>query len=193
LSSSLSDLKRLVKNSRQRERQKNEDYKAKRRTPEYKQKRLVRLHKPEQVERRKLKRSTEKLKDYMSLYRKTPKYKNYHCARQVEKRKDVKFKMGQALSASIRQCLKLNKAGRHWADLVGWDIPDLIERFEKTKQIDMTLENYGRKSWHWDHIIPQALWQYTNSEDSEFKQCWALCNLQPLWAIDNLKKRDKCI
>jgi len=28
-----------------------------------------------------------------------------------------------------------------------------------------------------------------NSED--FKKCWALNNLQPLWAKDNLNKRDK--
>ena len=54
---------------------------------------------------------------------------------------------------------------------------------------DMNWENMGQ--WHIDHIIPISLWQFEKPEDREFKQCWALANLQPLWAGDNLRKYNR--
>ena len=55
----------------------------------------------------------------------------------------------------------------------------------------MTWGNYGK--WHVDHIIPQAFFKYTSTDDVEFKYCWSLNNLQPLWAKDNIKKKDKIL
>ena len=57
----------------------------------------------------------------------------------------------------------------------------------------MTWDNYGKNGWHIDHIIPKSLFQFKSSEDDEFKQCWALCNLQPMWAFDNLSKGNKYV
>jgi hypothetical protein len=51
----------------------------------------------------------------------------------------------------------------------------------------MTFENYG-KVWHIDHIKPNRLFNYESQEDEDFKKCWALSNLQPLFAADNLSK-----
>ena len=53
----------------------------------------------------------------------------------------------------------------------------------------MTWDNYGK--WHVDHIIPKNSFNYTSPEDKEFKECWELKNLQPLWAGDNLRKSSK--
>ena len=64
---------------------------------------------------------------------------------------------------------------------------DLITRLESTFSEGMTLENYGE--WHIDHIKPCCL--FDMSKNSEFNECWALCNLQALWAKDNLKKGSK--
>ena len=55
----------------------------------------------------------------------------------------------------------------------------------------MSWDNYGE--WHIDHILPDSSFYYVSTEDDEFKKCWALSNLQPLWAIDNLKKSNKII
>jgi len=41
---------------------------------------------------------------------------------------------------------------------------------------------------HIDHIKPVASFNYTTTECVDFKKCWALKNLQPLWATDNLSK-----
>ena len=48
----------------------------------------------------------------------------------------------------------------------------------------MTWDNYGE--WHVDHIRPIS--NFTLIDDPEFKECWALSNLQPLWSIDNFSK-----
>ena len=32
---------------------------------------------------------------------------------------------------------------------------------------------------------------YTSTEDESFKECWALENLQPLWASENISKGSK--
>jgi len=60
----------------------------------------------------------------------------------------------------------------------------------------MTWENHGkfsndRKTWHIDHIIPQSLLLFDNIEHPNFKKCWALENLRPISAKENLKKSNK--
>jgi hypothetical protein len=54
----------------------------------------------------------------------------------------------------------------------------------------MTMENYG-SYWHIDHIKPRSLFTYTSIEDEQFKKCWALSNLQPLEALENIRKGNK--
>jgi hypothetical protein len=51
----------------------------------------------------------------------------------------------------------------------------------------MTWDNYGE--WHIDHIKPCAIFDLTDLEQR--KQCFHYSNLQPLWAIDNIKKGAK--
>ena len=53
----------------------------------------------------------------------------------------------------------------------------------------MTWYNHG--DWHVDHVIPLSFFKYDSTDDVEFKFCWSLENLQPLWAEDNISKSDK--
>jgi hypothetical protein len=53
----------------------------------------------------------------------------------------------------------------------------------------MTWDNYGQ--WHIDHIKPVALFEFDSTDDPGFRDCWTLDNLQPLWALDNLRKGNK--
>ncbi len=48
-------------------------------------------------------------------------------------------------------------------------------------------------AWHIDHIIPKSSFSFQNNTDQGFKKCWALSNLQPLWAIDNIRKGSKIL
>jgi hypothetical protein len=55
----------------------------------------------------------------------------------------------------------------------------------------MSWDNYGRKGWHIDHIIPCDLFDLTDYKQQ--KQCFHYTNTQPLWWDDNLKKHTKLI
>jgi hypothetical protein len=50
----------------------------------------------------------------------------------------------------------------------------------------MSWEN--RKEWHIDHIRPMAAFKFTSTKDAGFRKCFALSNLQPLWAHENCMK-----
>lgn len=82
-----------------------------------------------------------------------------------------------------------SKRGRRTFDLLGYTIDELRAHLERLFHPGMTWENYGE--WHVDHVTPVSAFNYETPDDIDFKRCWALSNLQPLWAIDNLKKSAK--
>ena len=66
-------------------------------------------------------------------------------------------------------------------------------------EIWMTWENHGiynpktwndnnpsTWTWHLDHIIPQSKLCYSSMEDGNFRLCWALSNLRPYSAKQNI-------
>lgn len=95
-------------------------------------------------------------------------------------------KLRNCVSTHIRISLKDGKGGRSWERLVGYSITELMAHLEKKFKPGMNWSNQGK--WHIDHIIPVSAFNFTKSEDMDFKRCWALSNLQPLWAIENIKK-----
>jgi hypothetical protein len=55
----------------------------------------------------------------------------------------------------------------------------------------MNWSNYGK--WHIDHKIPDSSFVYKTTKDKGFQDSWALSNLQPMWAIDNMRKGRKLL
>ena len=100
-------------------------------------------------------------------------------------------KLHSHISGAIRTALKGGKNNIPWETLVGYTLDKLKHHLEKKFLPGMTWENQGRHGWHIDHIIPRTAFNYTKPEDIDFKRCWALKNLQPLWAKDNITKNDK--
>ena len=107
----------------------------------------------------------------------------------TRRRKNAGFRLSQNISRSIRQSLSNGKNGYHWEGLIGYTLDDLIKHIENQFQDSMTWNNYGE--WHIDHVIPKAVFNFTKPEHIDFKRCWSLDNLQPLWAKDNLSKQAK--
>ena len=104
-------------------------------------------------------------------------------------RSTPKGKLSHAVSSRIRRSLQGNKRGHGWETLVGYNVDELKKHLEKQFTAGMTWDNYGK--WHIDHIIPVSAFNFNKPEDIDFKRCWSLKNIRPLWALENLKKHHK--
>jgi hypothetical protein len=102
-------------------------------------------------------------------------------------------RLNSNFSRAIRSSICSGKGGRHWETVVGYSLKQLNKHLEKKFLPGMTWENYGRKGWNIDHIIPVSAFNFKTSDDIDFKKCWALNNLRPLWEIENIKKKNKLI
>jgi len=89
----------------------------------------------------------------------------------------------------MNKMLRGNKAGRHWEDLVGYTLQDLIEHIEKQFKKGMSWNNYNKTDWNIDHIIP--LCKFNLEDPDEIKVAFAPGNHQWLLAKDNLSKGGK--
>jgi len=71
--------------------------------------------------------------------------------------------------------------------LIGQSYNFVKEYIENQFTEGMTWENYGK--WHIDHILPLA----SANNEQEIIKLFHYTNLQPLWAVDNLKKGKKIL
>lgn len=106
------------------------------------------------------------------------------------------FRIRYLLSSRIREtmiqqnCRKNNKT----LELLGCSLEFFREHIESQFEDWMNWENHGvwskeSKTWHLDHIIPCASFDLSNDED--IKKCFHYTNLQPLEAMENIKKSNK--
>lgn len=90
------------------------------------------------------------------------------------------------ISAQLQYILKERKGGRAWQTLLGYSVFDLIPHLERQFIDGMSWDNMG--DWHIDHIVPLKCFNISGVDDPELKAAWALTNLRPLWAKDNMRK-----
>ena len=107
----------------------------------------------------------------------------------IKYRTNLKNRLNRNIGNAIYQNLKGFKRGRHWENLVKWTLQQLKNRFVQLFEPGMTWDNYGE--WHIDHKIPISAFNFTKPENLDFKRCWALSNLQPMWAKENISKGAK--
>jgi len=93
------------------------------------------------------------------------------------------------LSNKIYKCLRQGKNWKSWESLVGYKLSDLKDHLEKLFRPGMSWNNWGE--WHIDHKRPISSFNIHSSDDEDFKECWSLDNLQPLWKHENLTKSSK--
>jgi hypothetical protein len=141
---------------------------------------------PSAVEKRRL--SSQKFK--------STKYERYLVSKAKAQRKRHAERrptdlLHNAIRSKIHRQLINGKGGKKTFELLGYTPEQLKRNLEKKFLPGMSWDNYGK--WHIDHIIPRAAFNITSFNDIDFKRCWALSNLQPLWAMDNYTKRDKIV
>lgn len=106
------------------------------------------------------------------------------------------------MSSLIAYGLGLNNSKKYNLSIVNflpYSILQLKQHLEKLFEPWMTWDNRGiynpktwddndTSTWTWqiDHIIPHSTFYYTSMKDDNFKKCWALNNLRPLNAKQNV-------
>ena len=146
-------------------------------------------------------KNKEKLNAYRKEWRnKNPTYQKEYRAVNKDKRSkrqrnnwrnNPKHKLNCTMSSTIRRGLANGKEGKGWKDLVNFTLEELMGHFEKLFTSEMTWEMFLKGEIHLDHKIPLAVFNFKTINDLDFKRAWALENLQPLFAKDNLTKGKK--
>lgn len=115
-----------------------------------------------------------------SLEREKSKIKNDCC-----------FALTKRVRRAIRHLLSSSKL-RGSTRYLDYSAEDLKLHLELKFLPGMSWDNMAE--WHIDHIKPIAAFnpiELANPNSKEFKQAWALENLQPLWQSDNCSKGAK--
>jgi hypothetical protein len=141
--------------------------------------------------------NTERVDGYAKAYKKRNVEAVRRRAREYAARRrgsDPRFRLRGAISRLVGCHMKrrgTSKAGRAFFDAVGYTPSELCGHIERQFLAGMEWGNYG--AWHVDHILPNVSFDYEDMDSQEFRSCWALSNLRPMWAPDNLKKGAKAL
>ena len=111
-------------------------------------------------------------------------------AREMTRRRRLnpKEKLISNFRMAIYIALKGLRKRKSTFDILGYSREQLVSHLEKQFISGMSWENYG--DWHIDHIIPLSQFCFYTANDEAFKHAWHLSNLRPLWAKDNIHKKN---
>lgn len=99
------------------------------------------------------------------------------------------FRLQQNFRGRIAAAIRRNgKKCARTAEILGCSLDDLRRHLQEKFRPGMTWENYG-SVWHVDHIMPCAAFDFSKPDHQ--RRCFHFSNLQPLFAKENIAKRDK--
>lgn len=96
---------------------------------------------------------------------------------------NLKAKVANRVAQMLR-----GRKNRRTEALLGYTMKELVAHIERQFTKGMSWEKVLRGEIHIDHIVPVAKFKPASPEDPEFKACWALSNLRPMWASQNCSK-----
>lgn len=100
---------------------------------------------------------------------------------------DWAYILKDRLKKRLSSCIKNKKISSSL--LLGCDEVQFLSHIESLFRDGMSWDNYGRKGWHIDHILPLSKFDLSNED--ELRKACHYTNLRPLWWIDNLRKGDR--
>lgn len=122
---------------------------------------------------------------YRARYREDPEF----ALKERMRRQVRKAAARDGISTLIRGAVTRGGRSRKVESLLGYTIRELVIHLEKQFTGAMTMADLVHGRIHIDHVIPKAAFDL--SDPQQWRACWSLSNLQPLWAADNLAKRDR--
>lgn len=180
---------------------------------EYGQKQEVKKRKKEQEKIRCARPEVkEKNRQKNKEQREKPGAKEKMVAKRKErKQRDPVYKLRIGISTAIYQALKSNNSSKNNSitEYLPSTIQEMRTHLEKNwahpdnltadGKIWMSWKNWGKynsktwndndsTTWTWqiDHIVPQSFLPYKTMEENNFQKCWALSNLRPYSAKQNI-------
>lgn len=111
-------------------------------------------------------------------------FRNY---RKIKYNSNINFRISQNIISRIAHSLRGHNKSLSTMFLIGCEIDYLMYYLQEQFTKGMSWDNYGK--WHIDHKKPCA--KFNLSKPKEQQKCFNYTNLQPLWAIDNIRKSDK--
>jgi hypothetical protein len=148
-------------------------------------------------------KNLEKIKNYQKHWRENNKdwIKKYNTENKTKIRNvinkwrtkkyhdDILYKLELLYRNRLNQFLKSSgiRKKTKTTQMLGCSYQQLKLHIEQLFKIGMSWHNYGYYGWHIDHIIPL---DSAKNENDLIKLCH-YTNLQPLWANENIKKRNK--
>lgn len=141
------------------------------------------------------------IKERARKYRLTHKEeRNHHSKDRYDN--DPAFKLRILVSTAVGKFLKnigSSKDGKSSSKYLSYSIQELKDHLEKQFEPWMNWNNQGKydpktwndndqTTWMWqiDHIVPQSKLTYTSLDEDNFQKAWALNNLRPLSAKQNI-------
>lgn len=116
-----------------------------------------------------------------------------HIGKYFEKRlkNDKNFRLSILLRNRINQALRYKSSYKRqkWCgtkELLGLDFNETKKYIESLFLPGMSWENWGRKGWVIDHIIPICSVNLENKEEQ--LKVFNYKNMRPIWNIDNIRK-----
>ncbi len=147
----------------------------------------------------------EEIKIKSNIYRLNNKHKRNSYKKKYHKERyynDPVYRLRHDMSSRINKMLKCNngsKFNKSIANYLEYTFEDFVRHIESKFEPWMSWQNkrsYKTKEWKdndsstwaWqiDHIIPHASLPYDSMAHPNFKKCWALKNLRPLSAKQNV-------
>ncbi|TPL66607.1 hypothetical protein [Mesorhizobium sp. B2-4-1] len=105
---------------------------------------------------------------------------------QNRRQTDPNFKIAHRLRVRINRVLGDQYTNGSAVSDLGCSIPEFKAYIESKFLPGMSWENWAFDTWHLDHIKPLASFDLT--DQAQFLQACHYTNMQPLWALDNMKK-----
>lgn len=165
---------------------------------------LNKLKKMQEIEERKKLKQEQNEKNAEARKLKTKEYQKNYKREWIKKKKktDPGFKIRCTISRMINKYLKINdgsKQGESCLSRLLYTADQLKQHLESQFESWMNWNNWSnynpktwkdddQSTWTWqiDHITPQSDLPYASMEDENFQKCWALNNLRPYSAKQNI-------
>lgn len=119
---------------------------------------------------------------FRTRYREDPEFNLRQRIRASFKRKRQGLRLGDLLRAAVAR----EGASPTAEAFIGYAASDLREHLQRQFTKGMTWPRFCAGEIHIDHIVPLAAFDLSNVD--ELRAAWALPNLRPIWAAENLAK-----